>query len=134
MSGEVATVEYSVSLDPEKVRILERIWRQDSPDRLLKSLFEFAYHHYVEEQDELIPGKIASRKTAALEGQVSDLKRRLAARAAVEKEKDSILCPKCYSKVRYDTMSRDYACANCGWEGPPEEVVRREDPLSGTRK
>jgi NADH pyrophosphatase NudC (nudix superfamily) len=127
-------VEYKVVLDPQKMRIIERIWRQDTPEKLLQSLFDFAYHYYVEEQDELVPGKLMSRKTADLEAQVADLKRRLNAKSIIEKEKQNILCPKCYSKVRYDTMSRDYACANCGWEGPPEEVVRNEEPQPNTSK
>lgn len=116
------TAEYKVRLDPDKARELGRIWGQESPEKLIQSLFELAYHHYVEEEDELVSGKAMRRRTYELEAEVESLKKRLSARSPGEKE--STLCPKCYSKVRYDAISRDYACEMCGWEGPPEEVVR----------
>ncbi len=53
------SVEYKVALDPDKVQTLGRIWRQENPQMLLQSLFELAYHHYVEEEDELDSGEDA---------------------------------------------------------------------------
>ena len=116
--------EYIVDLDKEKVATLGRIWRQDDPSKLVQALFEWAYHYYVEEEDELISGKVFRRRTEDLETQVADLKRKLSTRQ--EKKKEDALCPRCFSTVTYDTLSRDYVCGKCGWEGPPEEVVRRE--------
>jgi hypothetical protein len=123
-------VEYRVVLDPENVQSLGRIWRQRDPEGLLQSLFELAYHHYVEEEDELIPGKVLRQRTDELEARVTDLQKKLAVRRSGEIEAKTALCPKCFSKIRYDTITRDYACAKCGWEGPPEEVVRRDLPGS----
>jgi len=115
-------VDYKVALDPEKVHVLARIWRQETPEKLIQGLFELAYHTYVEEEDELIPGRVLRRKTEEMDRQLEVLKKRAATKTSTEK--DAPLCPKCFSKPRYDTLSRDYACEKCGWEGPPEETVR----------
>ncbi len=117
--------EYRVELDPEKVEVLSRVLGQPGPDKLLESLVELTYHHYVEEEDELVPGKALKRKTQELEAQIEQLNRKLSAKSPSDAAQDSVLCPKCYSKIRYDSLSRDYTCQRCGWEGPPEEVVRK---------
>jgi len=119
------TAEFKVSLDPDKVRELARIWGQQTPEQLIQSLFELAYHSYIEEEDELIPGKTLRKRTRELESQLNEMKKRLSAKSPEEKER--ILCPKCFSKVRYDSISRDYACSRCGWEGPPGEVKRPKE-------
>ena len=115
--------EYRVNLNPQKVRELGRVWGQESPEKLIGSLFELAYHHYVEEEDELVSGQTLRRRTSELETEIHALKKKLAAVSGESKE--VMLCPKCFSTVRYDSLSRDYECQSCGWEGPPEEVVRK---------
>jgi len=119
--AEVA--EYRVELDPQKVLELGRVLGQGTPEKLIQSLFQLAYHYYVEEEDELIPGETLRRKTHELEAELNALRKQLAAQRADLKQ--ATLCPKCFSAARYDNISRDYACEVCGWEGPPEEVVRR---------
>lgn len=117
--------EYRVELDPEKVEVLSRVLGQQAPEKLVENLFELAYHNYVEEEDELVPGKLLKRKTQELEAQIEQLNRRLSAKSPPDTGQESVLCPKCFSKIRYDSLSRDYTCQRCGWEGPPEEVVRK---------
>jgi hypothetical protein len=113
-------VKYSVSLDPSKVRTLERLWRQDTPEKLLQSLFDLAYHQYVEEEDELVPGALLRKRVAELELQIDDLQRRLASKN--QEEDRALFCPACGKKVEFMPLSRGYLCTTCGWEGPKEQA------------
>ena len=117
--------EYRVTLDPSKVQTLERLWRQDTPEKLLQSLFDLAYHYYVEEEDELIAGALLRKRVAELEFQIEDLRRRLASK---DREDDKTLfCPSCGNKLVFLVLSGGYLCTTCGWEGPREKGVQHQN-------
>ena len=118
--------DYVVNLDEEKVSALARIWSQQDPSKLLESLFSWAYQHYVEDEDELVSGKLMRKRTDELEAQVEDLKRKLGAKSVPQNDRRTLLCPKCFNRVGPNEIGSAYLCPKCGWEGPSDKAVRRD--------
>ena len=116
--------EFVVDLDENKVSALMRIWRLESPKQLIEALFNWTYHSYVEEEDELVSGKAARRKTEELEMQLERMRKRSDVKQDPRK---TALCPVCFNKVVFDEVDHVFSCAVCGWQGPGDKVVRRSD-------
>jgi transcription initiation factor IIE alpha subunit len=81
-------------------------------------LFDYIFRYYVDEKDELIPKRLSDNR-------ISEERQKWRERLEVKqvRDREGKSCPECNSRVKYDALQEEYACAKCGWRGLDPIIV-----------